>query len=53
MYHANAALNMITDLLVAALPIRQLWKLTIPVRQKIAVVVILTLGWLYVYFFTL
>jgi hypothetical protein len=48
MYHANAALNITTDLLVAALPIRQLWKLQIAMRQKIALLLILTLGWLYV-----
>jgi hypothetical protein len=45
MYHANAALNITTDLLVAALPIRQLWKLQIAMRQKIALLLILTLGW--------
>lgn len=50
MYHANAALNITTDLLVAALPVRQLWKLQIAMRQKIALLIILTLGWLYVYF---
>lgn len=49
MYHANAALNIATDLLVAALPIRRLWKLQLPLRQKIAIVSILTIGWLYVY----
>jgi hypothetical protein len=45
MYHANAALNITTDLLVAALPIRSLWKLQIALRQKIALLLILTLGW--------
>ncbi|KAH7389433.1 hypothetical protein DE146DRAFT_162982 [Phaeosphaeria sp. MPI-PUGE-AT-0046c] len=45
MYHANAALNITTDLLVAALPVRQLWKLQIAMRQKIALLAILTLGW--------
>jgi len=48
MYHANAALNITTDLLVAVLPVRQLWTLQIPKRQKIALLIILTLGWLYV-----
>jgi hypothetical protein len=51
MYHANAALNITTDLLVAALPVRQLWKLQIAMRQKIALLLILTLGWLYVHLF--
>ncbi|KAH4107913.1 hypothetical protein HBI80_129120 [Parastagonospora nodorum] len=45
MYHANAALNITTDLLVAALPVRQLWRLQIAMRQKIALLIILTLGW--------
>ncbi|KAF2277553.1 uncharacterized protein EI97DRAFT_457554 [Westerdykella ornata] len=45
MYHANAGINMFTDLLVAVLPIRNLWTLRIPLRQKIAVVILLTLGW--------
>jgi hypothetical protein len=45
MYHANAALNITTDLLVAALPVRQLWRLQIALKQKIALLVILTLGW--------
>jgi len=45
MYHANAALNITTDLLVAVLPVRQLWTLQIPKRQKIALLIILTLGW--------
>jgi hypothetical protein len=49
MYHANAALNITTDLLVAALPVRQIWKLQIAMRQKIALLAILTLGWLYVH----
>lgn len=42
---------MSTDLLVAALPIRPLWKLQIAMRQKIALLGILTIGWLYVLFF--
>jgi hypothetical protein len=46
MYHANAALNITTDLLVAALPVRQLWRLQIALKQKIALLIILTLGWL-------
>lgn len=49
MYHANAALNITTDLLVAALPVRRLLKLQIAMRQKIALLIILTLGWLYVH----
>jgi hypothetical protein len=45
MYHANAALNISTDLLVAALPVRAIWRLQIAMRQKIALLFILTLGW--------
>lgn len=46
MYHANAGLNISTDLLVAILPVRAILKLKIAMRQKIALLVILTLGWL-------
>ncbi|KAF2028470.1 hypothetical protein EK21DRAFT_113808 [Setomelanomma holmii] len=44
MYHANAALNITTDLLVAALLVRQIWKLQIAKKQKIALLMILTIG---------
>ena len=46
MYHANAGLNIATDLLVAALPVRAIMMLKIAMRQKVALIVILTLGWL-------
>ncbi|KAF2735190.1 hypothetical protein EJ04DRAFT_491971 [Polyplosphaeria fusca] len=45
MYHANAGLNIATDLLVAVLPIKAIWRLQIARRQKIALLSILTLGW--------
>ncbi|KAF2750717.1 hypothetical protein M011DRAFT_474224 [Sporormia fimetaria CBS 119925] len=45
MYHANAGINIATDLIVAALPLQPMWNLRIPIRQKIAVIAILTLGW--------
>jgi hypothetical protein len=53
MYHANAGLNISTDLLVAALPVRAIWRLQIVMRQKIALLFILTIGWLYVSHFRL
>jgi hypothetical protein len=46
MYHANAGLNIATDLLVAVLPIKAIWQLKIAKRQKVALLFILTLGWL-------
>jgi hypothetical protein len=44
---------MITDLLIAALPVRGIWRLQLVRRQKIALIVILTLGWLWVLFRTI
>ncbi|CAG5181650.1 uncharacterized protein ALTATR162_LOCUS9790 [Alternaria atra] len=45
LYYANASLNIVTDLLVAVLPVKAIWDLQIPKMQKIAVTIILTLGW--------
>jgi hypothetical protein len=47
--YAHGTLNMVTDLLIAALPVRVIWRLQLVRRQKIALVAILTLGWVYVY----
>ncbi len=41
----NASINIVTDLLVAFLPVRVIWKLQIVMRQKIALLAILTIGW--------
>jgi hypothetical protein len=43
--YAHGTLNMVTDLLIAALPVRVIWRLQLVRRQKIALVAILTLGW--------
>lgn len=43
-YLANAALNILTDLLTYTLPIRVIFKLQMPRKQKIALVFILCLG---------
>ncbi|KAL2826423.1 hypothetical protein BDW59DRAFT_171819 [Aspergillus cavernicola] len=43
-YLANAALNILTDLLTYTLPIRVIFKLQMPRKQKIALVLILCLG---------
>ena len=48
LYYANASLNVATDLLVAILPIKSIWELQMQRTQKIALLVILSLGWLYV-----
>jgi hypothetical protein len=43
-YLANAALNIFTDLLTYTLPIRVIFKLQMPRKQKIALALILCLG---------
>ncbi|CAI6339898.1 unnamed protein product [Periconia digitata] len=43
--YINGTLNMVTDLLIAALPIRVIWRLQLVRRQKIALIALLTLGW--------
>jgi hypothetical protein len=45
LYYANASLNIVTDLLVALLPIKVILGLKLPKKQKIALLIILTLGW--------
>ena len=45
-YYANGGLNIMTDLAIATLPIYSVWKLQINLKQKIAVISILALGWL-------
>ncbi|EUC27152.1 hypothetical protein COCCADRAFT_10178 [Bipolaris zeicola 26-R-13] len=42
---AGAAMNIVTDILVAALPIRAIWQLQVSRKQRIALMCILTLGW--------
>ncbi|KAL4900222.1 hypothetical protein BDW74DRAFT_162298 [Aspergillus multicolor] len=43
-YLANAALNILTDLLTYTLPVRVIFKLQMPRKQKIALIFILCLG---------
>jgi hypothetical protein len=38
-------LNVVTDFMVAVLPIRAIWRLQLERRQKIALIAIMTLGW--------
>jgi hypothetical protein len=45
-YFGNATVNVITDVLIAILPIRAIWQLQIPRKQRITLLCILTLGWL-------
>jgi len=47
-YLANAALNIVTDLLAYSLPIRLVLKLQMPFKQKIILCVMMFLGLLYV-----
>jgi hypothetical protein len=43
-YFANAALNIVTDTIIYCLPIPTLWKLQLPVVQRIGLCVVLGLG---------
>jgi hypothetical protein len=44
--YANGSLNAATDLLIAALPVRAIWRLQLVRRQRLALIAILTVGWL-------
>jgi hypothetical protein len=44
--YVHGSLNTSTDLLIAALPVRGIWRLRLVRRQRIALIAILTLGWL-------
>jgi hypothetical protein len=52
-YLANAALNIVTDLLAYALPIKLVLKLQMPFRQKVVLCVMMFLGLLYVLYISL
>jgi hypothetical protein len=41
----QGTLNAVTDIMVAALPIRAIWRLQLERRQKIALIGIMTIGW--------
>jgi hypothetical protein len=41
----NASINIFTDLMVAFLPVRVIWTLQIALRQRVALMAILTVGW--------
>lgn len=45
LWFPNAGVNIFTDLMIAMLPIKSIWGLQIPNRQKIALLGILTIGW--------
>lgn len=45
LWYTNASVNIFTDLMVAVIPVRGIWSLQIPKRQKGAVLGILTIGW--------
>lgn len=52
-YLANAALNIVTDLLAYALPIKLVVKLQMPFRQKVVLCVMMFLGLLYVLYLSI
>ncbi|KAH8691723.1 hypothetical protein GQ44DRAFT_719994 [Phaeosphaeriaceae sp. PMI808] len=45
LWFVNAGINIFTDIMVAVLPVKAIWALQIPNRQKFAVLGILTIGW--------
>ncbi|KAJ8107020.1 hypothetical protein OPT61_g9154 [Boeremia exigua] len=45
LWYTNASVNIFTDLMVAVIPVRGIWSLQIPKRQKLALLGILTIGW--------
>jgi hypothetical protein len=45
LWYSNAIVIIVTDLIIAALPVRFIWSLQIEKRQKIALVGVLTIGW--------
>ncbi|KAJ4340280.1 hypothetical protein N0V87_002572 [Didymella glomerata] len=45
LWYTNASVNIFTDLMVAVIPVRGIWSLQIPKRQKTALLGILTIGW--------
>jgi hypothetical protein len=47
-YYANAVINIVTDIIIYALPIRILWALQLPKRQRLGLVLLFSLGGLVV-----
>jgi hypothetical protein len=47
-YYANAALNIATDVTILLIPVKILWGLHMPVRQRISLCALFSLGSLYV-----
>ncbi|KAJ4369664.1 hypothetical protein N0V83_005426 [Neocucurbitaria cava] len=45
LWYTCASINIMTDLMVAILPVRVIWSLQIAIRPKIALLCILTIGW--------
>ncbi|KAL5121516.1 hypothetical protein ACEQ8H_000588 [Pleosporales sp. CAS-2024a] len=45
LWFVNAGMNIFTDLVVAILPVKAIWKLQMPNRQKFVLIGILTVGW--------
>ncbi|KAF1828047.1 hypothetical protein BDW02DRAFT_303026 [Decorospora gaudefroyi] len=44
-WYSNASINILTDLMIAFLPVQVIWNLQIEKRQKMALMAILTVGW--------
>ncbi|KAG9245081.1 hypothetical protein BJ878DRAFT_503157 [Calycina marina] len=48
-YYANAALNIVTDFTIYALPLPMLWKLHLPIFQRVGLCFVLSMGALVVF----
>lgn len=48
LYFANAGLNIASDIAIVLLPLPSVWKLQIPRKDKISLIVIIVLGGLWV-----
>lgn len=45
---AHAAMNIVQEIIILGLPIRQLWKLQMSWQKKVSIVMLFTVGGLYV-----
>ncbi|KAL6708296.1 hypothetical protein ACN47E_003220 [Coniothyrium glycines] len=44
-WYVNASINIFTDVIIAVLPVRVIWRLQVPMKQRVALLGILTIGW--------
>jgi hypothetical protein len=44
LFYANAGVNIFQDLLIYLLPMRMLWKIQLPMKQKMALIIVFAIG---------